>query len=74
MRLHTISDTAMEDRIARALNRLGEDADLSTDEDGLLDLLDEYLDSDDPRGKIPPCTHYNDYTTTMNNTIVTTIL
>ena len=42
MQLHTIGNTAhtMEERIARALNRLGEDADLlSTDEDGLLDLL-----------------------------------
>ena len=45
----------MEDRIARALNRLGEDADLlSADTDGLLDLLDDYLDDDDPPGKTPP--------------------
>ena len=45
----------MEDRIARALTRLGEDADLlSADTDGLLDLLDDYLDDDDPLGKTPP--------------------
>ena len=42
---------AMEDRIARALNHLGEDT------DGLLDLLDDYLDDDDPSGKTPPSTH-----------------
>ena len=39
----------MENRIARALNRLGEDADLLfSDEADLLKLLDEYLDGDDP--------------------------
>ena len=51
MRLHTISDTvlrAIENRIARALNRLREDADLLfSDEADLLELLDEYLDGDD---------------------------
>ena len=42
----------MEDRIARALNCLGEDADLlSADTDGLLDLLDDYLDRDNPLDK-----------------------
>ena len=54
----------MEDRIARALNRLGEDTHLPTD--GLLDLLHKYLDGDDPRGKIPSHTHYYNYTTTIN--------
>lgn len=63
----------MEDRIARALNRLGEDADLlSADTDGLLDLLDDYFDDDDPLGKTPPSTHlkihYYTTTTTKNNT------
>ena len=39
----------MEDRIARALNHLGEYTDhLSADTDGLLDLLDDYLDDDNP--------------------------
>ena len=61
MQLHSISDTvlhAMENRIARALNRLGEDADLLfSDEADLLELLDEYLDGDDPPGKTPPSTH-----------------
>ena len=60
MQLHTISDTvlhAMEDRIARALNRLSEDADLSADTDSLLNLLDNYFDDDNPLGKIPPSTH-----------------
>ena len=48
----------MENRIARALNRLGEDADLLfSDETDLLELLDEYLDGDDPPGKTPPSTH-----------------
>ena len=60
----------MEDRIARALNRLGEDADLlSADTDGLLDLLDDYLDDDNPPGKTPPkYPYYYTTTTTKNNT------
>ena len=46
----------MEDRIARALNRLCEDAGiLSANTDGLLDLLDDV----DPLGKTPPNTHLN---------------
>ena len=60
MQLHTISDTllhAMENRIARPLNHLGEDAKLFSDEVDLLELLDEYLDGDDPPGKTPPSTH-----------------
>ena len=63
----------MEDRIARALNRLGEDADLlSTDTDGLLDLLDDYFDDDNPLGTIPPNArlkiHYYTTTTTKDTT------
>ena len=80
MRLHTISDTvlhmhAMEDRIARALNCLGEDMDLSADTNCLLDLLDDYLDDDDPSGKIPPSTHYYSTTniTKSNNVILLVI-
>ena len=67
---------AMEDRIARALNCLGEDADiLSTDTDGLLDLLDDHLDDDDPSGKTPPSTHYYSTTnTTKSNNVVLLVL
>ena len=63
----------MEDRIARALNQLGEDTDLlSADMDGLLDLLDDYLD-DDPLGKTPPNTHLKiDYYTTTTTKDTTT--
>jgi hypothetical protein len=66
----------MEDRIARALNRLGEDADLlSADTDGLLDLLDDYLDDDDPLGKPPPSTPLKiHYYTTKNNTYILLLL
>ena len=67
----------MEDRIARALNRLGEDADLlSADTDGLLELLDDYLDDDDPLGKTPPSTHLKiqyyitTTTTTQHHTLI----
>ena len=66
----------MEDRIARALNRLGEDADLlSVDTDGLLDLLDDYLDDDDPLGKTPPNIHLkiHYYTTTTTKDTTTLI-
>ena len=44
----------MEDeRIARALNLLGEDADLfSADREGLLDLIGEYFDDHATEGKI----------------------
>ena len=67
----------MEDR---ALNRLGEDADLlSTDTDGLLELLDDYLDEDDHVGKTPPSTYLKiqyyitttTTTTTQHHTLVT---
>lgn len=66
----------MEDRIARALNRLGEDADLlSADTDGLLDLLDDYLDDDDPLGKTPPSIPLKiHYYTTKNNTYILLLL
>ena len=40
-----------------AQNVTGEDADLFSDEADLLELLDEYLDGDDPPGKTPPSTH-----------------
>ena len=46
----------MEDeRIARALNLLGENADLfSADREGLLDLIGEYFDDHATEGKIRP--------------------
>ena len=46
----------MEARIARAINRLSEDGtDLlsgSNDVAGILDLMEEYFDCDDPEGKV----------------------
>ena len=44
----------MEDkRIARALNLLGENADLfATDSEGLLNLIEEYFDSHATEGKL----------------------
>ena len=46
--------TAMADRVARALNLLGADRDLlgSADAEALLDLIDEHLE--DPEGIAPP--------------------
>ncbi len=42
-----------EERIARALNLLGENADLfAADGDGLLDLIEEYFDSHATEGKL----------------------
>ena len=49
---------AMDDqRIARAINHLGEDADLfSSDAVGLLELIEDYFDTDDPPGNSSPFT------------------
>ena len=45
----------MDTRIARALNRLGEDADHLAADEGLLDLLQDYFDPDDQQGNTKPC-------------------
>ena len=43
------------ERIARALNLLGENADLfSADREGLLDLIEDYFDDHATAGKLQP--------------------
>ena len=44
-----------DERIARGLNLLGENADLfSSDRDGLLDLIEDYFDDHATEGKLRP--------------------
>ena len=51
----TLSNKMDEARVARALNRLGEDAFLfANDSEDLLELMDEYFDDTTPTGKIQP--------------------
>ena len=56
------AEPAMEARIARAMNRLSEDGTdfLSGTDDvaGVLDLMEEYFDSDDREGNVLH-THHN---------------
>ena len=52
----TAEAAIMEERIARAINRLSKDGtDLLSGLDdvaGILDLMEEYFDCDDPEGKV----------------------
>ena len=53
------AEPAMEARIARAINRLSEDGtDFLSGTDDVLDLIEEYFDSDDPEGNVLH-THHN---------------
>ena len=46
-----------EERVARALRQLSEDAGLLSSTDGVLELIEDYFDGDDPPGKAQPHTH-----------------
>ena len=45
--------TMAEERVARALRHLSEDAGLLS-VDGVLELIEDYFDSDDPSGTVQP--------------------
>lgn len=54
--MHTLALEKMDEaRVARALNRLGEDAFLFTnDSEDLLELVEEYFGETAPTGKVQP--------------------
>ena len=46
--------TMAEERVARALHHLNEDAGFLSATDSVLELIEDYFDSDDPPGNVQP--------------------